>query len=152
MGSRSLPEQYNSNFYLDVDTHLYGFMFLKHFRLSRTPVTFGPFRGLALRHAASLSIFSCAFFGQAILVFSDFLSNTSCGTKRQARAREKVRAKKKTEKQQHSKKKKEKGKNFAKISRQCKISWIYADFLPNLQTILEICLLFKVIRKRFSRR
>ena len=33
----------------------------------------GPFRGLELRHAGSLSIFGCALFGQAILVFAEFI-------------------------------------------------------------------------------
>ena len=46
-------------------------------RLSGTSVTFGPSRRLALRHAGSLSVFGAAFFGQAILVFSDFPFNPS---------------------------------------------------------------------------
>ena len=45
-------------------------------------VTLRPFRGLALRHAGSLIIFSCTFSGQAIVVFSDFLSNKERGGKR----------------------------------------------------------------------
>ena len=52
------------------------FHFLTRFRLSGKLVTSGPFRGLALRHAGSQSIFGSAFFGQTILVFSDFLSST----------------------------------------------------------------------------
>ena len=62
-------------------------------RLSGTPGTFGPFRGLALSHAGSQSIFGCAFFGQAILVFSDFLSSTS---RKNEKKQENNRVKKKT--------------------------------------------------------
>ena len=50
-------------------TQLLRFSFSEHFRLSGKPFTFGPFRGLALRHAGSQSISDYAFFGQAILVF-----------------------------------------------------------------------------------
>ena len=45
-------------------------------------VTFGPFRGLALRHAGSKGILNCLFFGQIIFVNSDFFSNTSREKKR----------------------------------------------------------------------
>ena len=47
--------------------------------MSGTPVTFGPFRGLSLRHAGFQSIFGFEFFGEAILFFPDFPSSTSRG-------------------------------------------------------------------------
>ena len=50
---------------------------MRHLRLSGTSVTFGPFRRLTLRHAGSLRMFGSAFFGHAILVFSDFPFNPS---------------------------------------------------------------------------
>ena len=44
------------------------YYFLRHFRLSGKLVTFRPFRRLALRHAGSLSMFSCIVY--IFLLFS----------------------------------------------------------------------------------